>query len=689
MSTVAVIGAGSWGTTVARVIAENHTGTMIRLWAYEQSVVKSVNRYHINTDYLPGIVLPKNIVATNNLKDCVQGVSAVILACPSKSVIDICVKIRKFLKPELPFGFVSKGFCKYHQEILTISDAIKKTIPGVKENIVAISGPTHAEEVSQKYHTCINIAGKSRTARNFFVVLLSNVFLECRETEDIKGVELGGTLKNPAAIAAGMISVLNGCGDNLTGALIAESMKEMLKIGRVMGAREETLIDIAGLGDLVATALSGHSRNRRFGVDIAGQLLRTGKSISFYDRILLRFKPESVLARMTEKRHYLAEGAYAIEPLIEIAESNNIMIPVYRSLYEVLLNKKDPKLLIETIKNPSRFEDIYKNTKIRTMDRKRGMEKAGGAVFRRLIIRDVMDKIESNTSYKQQIQEYFNNLLERNNVDTSVSKTGSMYLTDDMELGLIKKAVQDTTGVHIEKLIINYLNEITDNHRYLLSRAILLLLRIRNFFLICKGDLSKVIKRTVSGGFSAKELKALTSRCNTIYIIRNEDLDFTFPVVNELYIQGLPFPRFIVNPHTVHTDFQRKILKLIGGFFIDHIRLENPLYHEVALSYLSYYIGHGIPVLCCIDFSRKYATAEIDFFKMVVDKIKKSTEEIVIVPLSVVKWKNLKRKTSDINHSVEILPPVMVSDYTMHENASDKLKCRLKNVLERLTQDVL
>jgi hypothetical protein len=255
------------------------------------------------------------------------------------------------------------------------------------------------------------VAGKRRRDRRFFCDLLNCDFLQCRETEDILGLDLGGTLKNPAAIAAGMISVLPNCGDNLAGALITESLKEMIALGKAIGAEIETIIDISGTGDLVATSLSNHSRNRRFGKEIARQILDTGSSLSFYDRVYLRFRPEHVLEKMSRNLHYLAEGAYAIEPLMELADLHSVPIPVYRSLYEVLLNKKDPSLLIETIKNPEKYNEIYNDTKLHVKERRKGFEGVRGKAFRKIIIQKIFDRMDSKSpEHKFETDEIIENL---------------------------------------------------------------------------------------------------------------------------------------------------------------------------------------------------------------------------------------------------------------------------------------
>ena len=132
-------------------------------------------------------------------------------------------------------GFLTKGFCKIQNEVLTISQAIERAIPALAGKVVAISGPSHAEEVSRRYHTCLNVGGQCAETRTVMAHLLDSEYVQCRETDDIRAVEVGGTLKNPAAIAAGMISALPRCGDNLAGALISEALREMVRLGELFG----------------------------------------------------------------------------------------------------------------------------------------------------------------------------------------------------------------------------------------------------------------------------------------------------------------------------------------------------------------------------------------------------------------------------------------------------------------------
>ena len=199
---------------------------------------------------MPGVVLPGSIVAVNNLKLALKNANAVIFATPSKVLYDTSLRAEKYIRDNVYIAYLTKGFCRINNKIFPISKALAKVFPSQKDLIAAILGPSHAEEVSMDFHTCLNIASSSKRTRNIFVNLLNCDYISCRETDDIIGVDLATTLKNPAAIAAGMLSVMPKCGDNLAGALISEALNEMMKFAKVFKAREETIIGISGLGIL-------------------------------------------------------------------------------------------------------------------------------------------------------------------------------------------------------------------------------------------------------------------------------------------------------------------------------------------------------------------------------------------------------------------------------------------------------
>ncbi len=695
---VAIIGAGSWGTTIAKVIADNKPNIAIKLWAYERSVVKAINDLRENKLYQPGIKLPENILPTNNLRDAVSASNIIILATPSRVLHDISLKISRYIPDEVYIGYLTKGFCKVHNEILTISEALSETLPVDEKRIVAIYGPSHSEEVIKGYHTCLNIGGISRESCKLFVDLLSCDYLECRIADDIRGVELGGTLKNPAAIAAGMISVLPNCGDNLIGALISESFKEILRIGKSFNVREETLLDVSGLGDLITTALSDHSRNRRFGKDIAKQILSKGKTVNLYDRILMRFKPESVFEKMSERMHYLAEGAYAIEPLIEIAAKKNISIPVYQALYEILLNKKSPGLLIETVKNPDKFEELYLKAKVQVTKRKKGMEKTKASIFKNIIINDVVEKFNHDPELTEQLFDYRDLFLDHIEKERPRKAKARHNKSRNNEIRLFKGISRENSARVLKDISKLYLDNFLDRFNtfsFKLYYTIIKLINLPN--LLFKRNYHKGLFRDnirIRGDFDT--IRKISDTSNLVYIPTYRSyFDFLFINV-ALSRLSLHAPRFFVNDIVVHSFFQELMIKLSGGYIIDVYKFINPIYREVIRSYLSTLVQHGIPVLffpeIYISKDGNIRNINKEFVSSLMESLYKNNEEIALIPIELSYYKkpfglNIDEDLEDISLRKIILSnvveinfskPILVSEFS----SMDKSISYLTNLID-------
>jgi glycerol-3-phosphate dehydrogenase (NAD(P)+) len=663
---ITIVGAGSWGTAIGKVIAENNPGTIVKMWSYEKSTANSINFKNQNIEFLPGIKLPYNIKATTHLSEALINAEGIIIATPSKVLPDTINKISKLLNDGIPLAYLTKGFCRINNDILTISQAISKIIPAYADKVVGISGPSHAEEVVKYYHTTLSIAGRHSGDRNFFSELLNCEYLQCRETEDIIGVDLGGTLKNPAAIAAGIVSKLPDCGDNIEGALIAESLKEMIALGNFLGAKTETIIDISGTGDLVATALSEHSRNRRFGKDIAKQILEKGTILSWTDKIYLRFKPEYVLEKISKKLHYLAEGAYAIEPLIELAEKNSISIPVYRSLYEVLLNKKEPSLLVETIKNPDNYEEIFNNAKIQVKDKKKGLEKLRGKAFKKLILNQLISKLNSNRSLtgesENDIIYNLKNILHEN-------KTQNVYLFKN-ELKLLSDFVENNTEKTLRKITSLYLQEIMDHYNPFFYQLFIKFITLRYYWNKLLGTRNEI---TITGDFH--NLHSLRNSVNTIYTAKfkniNDYIYYSYGISK--YI--LPIPRFFVPSEVPKTNFIKFLIRKCGGFIIHQSKLNNMLYLECIMEYLSILTSHGVPFLYFPELQGKDSSLLIQndkFFNMLNNVMFKETTEVVLIP-SEITYKN-KLDEKEIKEpftepvGINFSTPVFLSEYTRKSN---------------------
>jgi len=316
---ITVIGAGGWGTALARLLAlKQHD---VFLWVRDPQLAQKIDRKRTNEPYLPGVALPQEDlhIFTDLAMISEQG-EIFLLVVPSIAVRDLSRQIFRILTPakraQSVFINAAKGL--EISSLSTMSQVISEELK--TEKVFTLSGPSHAEEVGRDFPTTVVIAGKNislgKQLQQAFMTDRFRVYL----SDDLKGVEYGGSVKNVIALAAGISDGL-GYGDNAKGALIARGLAEMLRLGVHLGAKKETFFGLSGLGDLVATCTSQHSRNRKVGYRIGrGEKLR------------------EILASM----EMVAEGVYATEAVHRLAKQKNIEMPITRAVYQLLYEDANP-----------------------------------------------------------------------------------------------------------------------------------------------------------------------------------------------------------------------------------------------------------------------------------------------------------------------------------------------------------
>ncbi len=305
MAKISVLGSGGWGMALA--ITAHDCGHDVTLWSPFEKEVNTLLETRTNERLLRGIILPDEIKVTTDLS-CVEGDLITIIATPSTAVGEVSKKLSKYENYGIVVN-VSKGF---EAETLNhLSHLIKSNLGN--DNVVVLSGPSHAEEVARQIPTSLVAASKSRPAAEVVQDVLSNEFLRIYTSDDVVGVELGGALKNVIAICAGICEGL-GLGDNSKAALITRGLAEMTRIGVCMGARERTLAGLAGLGDLVVTCTSMHSRNNRFG-NLVGRGVSVDEALNEVGTV---------------------EGYYAALMAHQLAIKYCVELPIIETCYKVL-----------------------------------------------------------------------------------------------------------------------------------------------------------------------------------------------------------------------------------------------------------------------------------------------------------------------------------------------------------------
>lgn len=324
MSRVAVLGAGSWGTSLAIVLAENGHDTL--LWTHRKEQAEEISNQHRNAKYLPETILPENLNATDDMEKAISHAEIVVMAVPTKGIRETCKKMLKRLDKKVLFIHVSKGI--EPNTLLRISDIIKEEIPAeFIEEIVVLSGPSHAEEVVLHHPTTVAAACEDIVAAERVQDLFMNQYFRVYTNQDVIGVEIGGALKNVIALAAGAVDGL-GFGDNAKAALITRGLAEISRLGVKMGANPLTFSGLAGMGDLIVTCTSVHSRNWR-----AGHMLGKGYTL---DEIL-------------EQMGMVVEGVRTTKAAHQLAEKYEVSMPIAEALYSVLFEDKNPRQTVEEL----------------------------------------------------------------------------------------------------------------------------------------------------------------------------------------------------------------------------------------------------------------------------------------------------------------------------------------------------
>lgn len=322
MGKIAIIGSGSWGTALG--IYLGNKGENVKIWSFAEDERNLINNEH-KCKFLPEAKIPENVKATSSYEEALEGAEIVLHVTPSKFVRSTMKEYKKFVKPNQIIVMCAKGF--ESESLKTLDEIIEEELPNNKYGV--LSGPSHAEEVSIGIPTALVIASKDEEVKNKVSEILKSSTLRIYSSSDVKGVELGGALKNIIAFCAG-ISVGLNLGDNTFAALATRGLVEIVRLGTALGAKEKTFYGLTGLGDLIVTCGSEHSRNRRAGVMI-------GKGYS--------------IEEARKEIGMVIESVDNIDVAFELAKKYNVEMPIVNAVYNVLYNNLDPKEAVNMLMN--------------------------------------------------------------------------------------------------------------------------------------------------------------------------------------------------------------------------------------------------------------------------------------------------------------------------------------------------
>lgn len=330
MAKIGVIGAGSWGTALAVLLCQN--GNEVILWSHRWEQVQYMQEKR-ECDKLPGITLPEVLRFTGDMEEVVEGAQLLVLAVPSTATRQTAERIKPYLKSSQILCSVSKGI---EETTLLTQCGILMDVLGQKQSIGVLSGPSHAEEVILGLPTVVVAGAQERHVAEYIQNCFMNDVFRVYTSPDIVGIEIGASLKNVIALAAGMSDGL-GYGDNTKAALITRGIREISALALAMGGNAETLSGLAGTGDLIVTCSSQHSRNRK-----AGMLIGQGLS------------PEEAMHQV----HMVVEGVYSAKAALSLGEKYQVTLPIIEQVNQVLFFGKDPKTAVRSLMERDKKSEI-------------------------------------------------------------------------------------------------------------------------------------------------------------------------------------------------------------------------------------------------------------------------------------------------------------------------------------------
>lgn len=315
---ISIIGAGSWGLALACLLNEN--GHVVKVWSRNKEEVNEINNNHRLTKYLPDLKIPKDIIAFDNVGECLENSQMIVLAVPSIAVRECSKMILQYIDNQIIVN-VAKGI--EAGTLKRLSEVIGEEV-GKDKRIAVLSGPSHAEEVAKCMPTVVAVASEEKEVCEIVSDVFMNEYFRVYPNDDLLGVEIGGALKNVVALCAGVSDGL-GFGDNTKAGLITRGLAEITRLGVAMGGRKETFAGLTGLGDLVVTCASVHSRNHR-----AGELIGQG------------YTPKDAVNEVK----MVVEGVNTAKAGLELGKKYNVEMPIIEQACKVLFENKEPRTAV-------------------------------------------------------------------------------------------------------------------------------------------------------------------------------------------------------------------------------------------------------------------------------------------------------------------------------------------------------
>lgn len=648
-SRIAVLGTGPFGLLLSQIVADGHSGqkTPVHLWHADPREAEQLRVERASRIQGQSFRLRETVEVITDYTAFEQGAWIIHVAVSSRQLEDTMRRLIHHLDPEQPHLIVifTKGLLarptRRQTGLHTFSQYVAQLAEtaGCKDlQVAAVNGPSLLAELLTGRYSYFNIGTTRPDVLEYLHANLSSEFVTLSDSRDVLGVELAGALKNPIAIVCGMAEILPGAGSNVQGVLLSRGYLELFQFATGLGAEPATLLGISGLADVVATSTSAASRNRSYGMQFMRRSLMHENDPGFFERIELYLHPRRFIEQEVLENQELVEGAFALTPILEIAEELGLDLPVYSTLYDILTRRKKPAALLQLI---VRHEPPAPMETSDSPGKRTEPGNTAGHKFKQIIERRTVHSVLSSRGMQDRIHRQSENIIKNLSKRLSQAQSnGNSREQEELprELSVwesICSSNADEIREHIEELIEFYVDEISDRFRP----------GIRGALIHTIGPIRTILGGLRSGsgiphiGGEIETLRSLAPRYNILYAPTHRSHLDSIEVAFGLYGAGLPLPRYAAGSNLMTGPFWKWILKSLGAYAVDRERTRNILYLECLSRYATMMLEIGIPSLVYPEGTRSrtggIAPLKTGLLSTAIDAYRNSGSEILVVPVAV------------------------------------------------------
>ncbi len=639
---IAVFGGGPMGVFLSGYLSDK--ADHLFLWYFDKKKADRMQKDRSAELLDENVPLPENVNVVSDFDFLSKGPWIIVIAVPSRQKESVIDRISSVLSPDeehtmLSFtkGLVSTSTRKKTGAV-TFSDYVLK-VRETKGNLdleyVSIAGPNLLSEMVKNQHSFFSVAATGERATGITEGLFSGPKNHIKSYDEIRTLEIVGVMKNPIAIACGILAGIPECGSNFEGELVSLGFSEILDLLRALELPTKPALAF-GLADLITTATSKESRNRAYGQRFIRKLISGEETPNLLERIELFFNPKEFIQKEMSQSESHVEGAYALSSILDLAEEHKVELPLFMTLFEILTRKVSPTEIIRYVSKSTSGE--MKN--ISRIARKRsGLSLASGKEFRHALRRRVLRHIHSQPGMTERILKQAGLLiksLEKRYEEAIENQSGTDLLLLPKEIQLWKETeISFDVGKsrNLERIVEFYVSEIADEYSPFLRESLIHLVAPARFAIggfKPGGGLPKI------GGY-VKEIKTLASRYDILYTPTHRSHLDSIEVAFGLRWLGLPVPRYAADKKVMGTPGLARVLKSLGAYMVDRKRNRNLLYLECLTQYSTMMLEAGIPTLVYPEGTRSRTGGIIPIktgiLSTSVEAFKHTGSEVLVVPI--------------------------------------------------------